>query len=52
MNEAEFLMSCLKKLIEKQNSEAERLQDNIFSLEKENKHLVDKNVELLKETKK
>ena len=52
INQAEFLMSCLKQLIEKQNSENQYLQDTNSSLKKENKNLVEKNIKLLKLNKK
>ena len=52
LSQAEFLMSCLKQLIEKQNSENEKLQEKNCSLEKENKVLADKNTELLEQIKK
>ena len=52
LNQAEFLMSCLKQLIEKQNSENEKLQEKNCSLEKENKFLDDKCTELLEQMKK
>ena len=52
LNQAEFLMSCLKQLIEKQNSENQSLQDKNCSLEIENKILADKNTELLEQIKK
>ena len=45
-------MSCLKQLIEKQNSENQSLQDKNCSLEIENKFLADKNTELLEQIKK
>ena len=45
-------MSCLKQLIEKQNSENQSLQDKNCSLEKENETLADKNTELLEQIKK
>ena len=52
LNQAEFLMSCLKQLIEKQNSENQNLQDKNCSLERENKILADKNTVLLEQIKK
>ena len=52
LNQAEMLMSSLKQLIKKQNSENQNLQDKIFSLELQNRHLVNENIELLKENKK
>ena len=52
INQAEVLMSCLKQLIEKQNSENQYLQDTNSSLKKENKNLVEKNIKLLKLNKK
>ena len=45
-------MSCLKQLIEKQNSENQNLQDKNCSLERENKILADKNTVLLEQIKK
>ena len=52
LNQAEFLMSCFKQLVEKQNSENQNLQDKNCSLERENKILADKNAELLAQIKK
>ena len=52
INQAEFLMSCLKQLIEKQNSENKKLQEKNCNLEKENKYLADKNTDLLEQMKK
>ena len=52
LNQAEFLMSCLKQLIEKQNTENQSLQVKNCSLEKENKILANKNTELLEQIKK
>ena len=45
-------MSCLKQLIEKQNTENQSLQVKNCSLEKENKILANKNTELLEQIKK
>ena len=52
LSQAEFLMSCLKQLIEKQNTENQNLQNKNCSLEKENRILADRNIELLEQIKK
>ena len=52
LNPAEFVMSGLKQIIEKQNSENKVLLDKIFSLERKNKSLADKNTELLQQMEK
>ena len=66
LNDAEFLMSRLIQLIEKQSSENKNLQVKNSSLERENKNLqvkncsldrgcknlADKNIKLLKQVKK
>ena len=44
-------MSCLKQLIEKQNTENQNLKDKNCSLQMKNKILTDKNVELLEQIK-
>ena len=52
LNDAEFLMSRLIQLIEKQSSENKNLQVKNCSLERGYKNLADKNSKLLKQVEK
>ena len=52
MNQAELLMTGLKHIIQKQNTENQNLENKNCSLEMDNKILADKNTELLIENKK
>ena len=47
LNQAQFLFSCLKKLIEKQNDGILQLHNKVDRLQMENEILKDTNVEIL-----